>query len=354
VTLLISPKEVDQQAVKGAVGVEVATLPAVGLSRGVAFAFVRGFGRSYFAARRLFRRDPPDAVLAMGGFTSAPPVLAGRPFGARTFLHESNTIPGRANRWLSLVVHQAFAGFPDATPRLRARSVKVTGTPVRPQFQQGDIPARRQALGFDPARPVLMVTGGSQGASGLNDLLVQTLPLLAKLIPELQLFHLAGPNDVEKVEKACVASNIKAIVRPFFGEMHLALGAASVVIARAGASSLAELAAMRVPCILVPFPAATDNHQYFNALAFEKTGAARLMQQKDARPDLLAPMVVELANNPAVRNLMQDALARWHSPQAARVIAESIMQAICDRGHAIGRAGAANPPGIEHRQSLIT
>jgi UDP-N-acetylglucosamine--N-acetylmuramyl-(pentapeptide) pyrophosphoryl-undecaprenol N-acetylglucosamine transferase len=136
--------------------------------------------------------------------------------------------------------------------------------------------------------------------------------------------------------------------------MHLALGAASVVIARAGASSLAELAAMRVPSILVPFPAATDNHQYFNALAFEKTGAARLMQQKDARPDLLAPMVVELLANQALRSQMQDALARWHSPQAAREIAESIMQAIRDRRYATGRTGAPNPPGIELRQSSIT
>jgi UDP-N-acetylglucosamine--N-acetylmuramyl-(pentapeptide) pyrophosphoryl-undecaprenol N-acetylglucosamine transferase len=354
VTLLISPKEVDQQAVQGAAGVEVVTLPAVGLSRGGGLAFARGFARSYVAARRLFRPDPPDAVLAMGGFTSAPPILAGRALGARTFLHESNTIPGRANRWLSWVIHQAFAGFPGAVPRLRARRVKVTGTPVRPRFQPGDVASRRQGLGLDPSRPVLMVTGGSQGASGLNDLVAQTLPLLAKLAPELQLFHLTGPNDVEKVEKVCAANEITAVVRPFFGEMHLALGAASVVIARAGASSLAELAAMRVPCILVPFPAATDNHQYFNALAFEKTGAARLMQQKDARPDLLAPTVVELASNAAIRGPMQDALARWHAPQAAQEIAESIMQAIRDRRRATGRAATANPPGIEHRQSLIT
>jgi UDP-N-acetylglucosamine--N-acetylmuramyl-(pentapeptide) pyrophosphoryl-undecaprenol N-acetylglucosamine transferase len=354
VTLLISPKDVDQQAVRGATGVTVATLPAVGLSRGGGLAFARGFARSYFASRKLFRADPPDAVLAMGGFTSAPPVLAGRAIGARTFLHESNTIPGRANRWLSRVTGQAFVGFPDAAARLRARRVKVTGTPVRAQFQPGNAEERRKSLGLDPVQPVLMVTGGSQGASGLNDLVSRTLPLLAERMTGLQLFHLTGQADVEKAVKAAADAGIKAVVRPFFAEMHVALGAATVVIARAGASSLAELAAMRVPAILVPFPAATDNHQYFNALAFEKTGAARLMQQKDGRPGTLAAMVVELAEQPETRTRMQEALARWHSPRAAEEIAESISEAIRERRRATGSAAGGKTPPMEHRQSLIT
>jgi UDP-N-acetylglucosamine--N-acetylmuramyl-(pentapeptide) pyrophosphoryl-undecaprenol N-acetylglucosamine transferase len=354
VTLLISPKEVDQQAVQTATGVQVATLPAVGLNRGGLLAFARGFARSYFAARKLFAVDPPEAVLAMGGFTSAPPVLAGKAFRAPTFLHESNTIPGRANRWLSWVISQAFVGFPGATTRLHTRRVKVTGTPVRPQFHPGDVAACRQALGLDPDKPVLLVTGGSQGASGLNELVIQTLPMLAVLAPGLQLFHLTGPNDVEKVEQVCATHRIKAVVRPFFGEMHLALGAATAVISRAGASSLAELAAMRLPAILVPFPAATDNHQFYNAQAFEKTGAARLLEQKNALPEFLAPWVVELVENPAVRGAMQKALAQWHAPQAAEQIAESIMQAIGDRRLATGSISMAAPSSIEHRQSVIT
>ncbi len=120
--LLISPKEVDQQAVQGVSGMEVVTLPAVGLKRGGEIAFVRGFIQSYRAAARLFKSRPPQAALAMGGFTSAPPILAAKRAGARTFLHESNTIPGRANRWLSRVVHRAFVGFPTAA-----------GAPAQPQ-----------------------------------------------------------------------------------------------------------------------------------------------------------------------------------------------------------------------------
>lgn len=354
VTLLISPKEVDQQGVKTAEGVKVVTLPAVGLTKKSKWAFARGFAQSYRASKKLFRAEPPEAVLAMGGFTSAPPVLAGRDVGAPTFLHESNTIPGRANRWLSWVITQAFVGFPECAERMHRKQATVTGTPVRPQFQPMDAAACRETLGLDPKRPTLLVTGGSQGASGLNHLMVVTLPLLAKLLPELQVLHLTGPSDVEKVMQACESNHIKAIVRPFLNDMHLALGAASVVVSRSGASSLAEIAAMRLPSVLVPFPAATGNHQYFNALSFQKTGAAYLMQQKNGSPDWLAPKIVELIKDATVREDMQIALAKRHAPGAAGQIAESIMQTIIARRRNVSRPAGENSPNIQHRQSVIT
>src|SRR5262249_10995296 len=154
---------------------------------------------SYRAARKHFQERPPVAVLAMGGFTAAPPVLAAKKFGARTYLHESNTIPGRANRWLSRLVDRVFVGFPHAASRLKWRNVVCTGTPVRSQFQPGDAAACRAKLfgAASPDSPVLLVMGGSQGASGVNELIVKSLPLLAKAKPQLRLFHLAGPNDAE-------------------------------------------------------------------------------------------------------------------------------------------------------------
>ena len=120
VVLLVSPKEIDQQGASGLGGLTVATLPAVGLSRGSLFAFLRGFFKSYRACRRLFTEHRPDAVIAMGGFTSAAPVLAGRRRHLPVFLHESNTIPGRANQKLSRVVNEAFVAFPSAGSRLAA------------------------------------------------------------------------------------------------------------------------------------------------------------------------------------------------------------------------------------------
>lgn len=330
VTLLVSPKEVDQQAVKS-LGIETVTLPAVALQNGQRFAFLRGFWKSWRTARRFFGTRRPQAALAMGGFTSAPPILAARTAGAGTFLHESNTIPGRANRWLARFVDQAFVGFPTTAPRLRARVVTVTGTPVRPQFQTRDAAECRAALGLDPAKPVVLVTGGSQGASAVNDLMVAALPLLGTRAPHWQWLHLAGANDADKVKQAYARNRMPARVHPFLAEMDLALSAASAVVSRAGASSLAELAAVQVPALLVPFPHAADNHQLHNARAFVATGAARLLEQKDAAPEAVARELLALIEAPAGCGAMQRALAEWHTPKAAEQIADTILMSITKR-----------------------
>jgi UDP-N-acetylglucosamine--N-acetylmuramyl-(pentapeptide) pyrophosphoryl-undecaprenol N-acetylglucosamine transferase len=329
VALLISPKEVDQQAVRSAQVMEIITLPAVGLQNRNYFSFVRSFWKSWRAAKRTFQVRPPHAVLGMGGFTSAPPVLAGYAFGAKTFLHESNTIPGRANRFLSRFVGEAFVGFPESVARLKARKISVTGTPVRSQFQPQDAASCRSGLGLAPNLPTVLVVGGSQGASGLNEMILSALPLFTA--KNWQWLHLTGANDFEKVNAAYAGRGIKAVVKPFLGQMDLALGAATVAVSRAGASSLAEIAAMRLPSLLVPFPAAADNHQYFNASAFEKTGAARLLEQKSSTPEKVAAILVGLVEDESARSKMQSALGQWHMPKAAEQIAECILDAISNK-----------------------
>jgi UDP-N-acetylglucosamine--N-acetylmuramyl-(pentapeptide) pyrophosphoryl-undecaprenol N-acetylglucosamine transferase len=266
VALLISPKDVDQQAVKSASGMGVFTLPAVGLQNRNYFSFAGSFLKSLFAARNLFRQRQPEAVLAMGGFTSAPPIFAARNLGARTFLHESNTIPGRANRLLARFVDEAFVGFPETAARLPARKVTPTGTPVRPQFHERAAAGCRAQLGLDGQRPTILVVGGSQGASGLNTMVLSALTLLGQ--KKWQWLHLTGPGDFEKVKAAYAGLGIAAVVKPFLAEMDLALGAATAAVSRAGASSLAEIATLHLPSLLVPFPAAADNHQFFNARVY--------------------------------------------------------------------------------------
>jgi UDP-N-acetylglucosamine--N-acetylmuramyl-(pentapeptide) pyrophosphoryl-undecaprenol N-acetylglucosamine transferase len=326
--LLVSPKEVDQQIMKSAGGAEFATLPSIGMTKGHRLRFLAAFLKSYREARQLFARRPPRAVLAMGGFTSAPPVLAGRAVGARTFLHESNSIPGRANRWLAHVVTQAFVGFADAAGRLHHPNVLCTGTPVRPQFQPGDPAASRVALGLHPLRPTVLITGGSQGASGVNDLVLRALPALLHAAPELQFLHLTGPQEIEKVRAAYELHRGKAVVRPFLSEMELALGAATVAVSRAGASSLAELAAMQVPAVLIPYPFAADNHQWHNARAYVNAGAALLLEQKSGTGEALAAQLLSLLNDKNAHEKMSRALATWQAPHAAALIAERII-ALC-------------------------
>jgi UDP-N-acetylglucosamine--N-acetylmuramyl-(pentapeptide) pyrophosphoryl-undecaprenol N-acetylglucosamine transferase len=262
----------------------------------------------------------------MGGFTSAPPALAGRRFGAATFLHESNTIPGRANRWLSRIVNQTFVGFPEAANRLHARESSVTGTPVRGKFHELDQGVCRTALGLDPNRQVVLVMGGSQGAHGINQLVSRSLQLLAKRGAGWQWLHLAGAADAQEVEQGYRDAGLAAKVYPFFAKMELVMGAASAAVSRAGASSLAELAATRLPSLLVPFPAATDNHQFWNARAFEQTGAAKMIEQSAARPEQFVEALIELMQNEELRRSMQDSLHAWHKPHAAEQIADSMLK----------------------------
>jgi UDP-N-acetylglucosamine--N-acetylmuramyl-(pentapeptide) pyrophosphoryl-undecaprenol N-acetylglucosamine transferase len=354
VALLISPKEIDQQAAKSAQGMQVLTLPVVGLQNRNYFSFAGSFLKSLLATRRIFRQRRPDAVLAMGGFTSAPPVWVGKEFGAKIFLHESNTIPGRANRYLARFVDLAFIGFPEAAARLRARKITKAGTPVRPQFlpSAGQLPSEcRVALGLDPERLTVLVVGGSQGASGLNEMVLAALPRLAG--KNWQWLHLTGANDFEKVRSAYTRLGLKAVVKPFLAEMGLALGAATACVSRAGASSLAEIAALRLPSLLVPFPAAADNHQFYNATAFATTGAARCLEQKNTDPEKTAAILTELMENQGSRTTVSLALEQWHAPKAAAEIAEGILAAItlqrekaaaktCSCGRAHGRARHAH------------
>ena len=328
VTLLVSPKEVDQQALKNVTGMGIITLPAIGLTRNRRLAFALAFIHSYRVARKHFKSNPPRAVLAMGGFTAAPPLLAGKRLGAASFLHESNTIPGRANRWLSRFADGAFVGFPTAAERLHNLNVTVTGTPVRKQLRARNAPVCRQALGLDPARPVVLVMGGSQGAHTINSLLIESLSVLTQIGPDWQWLHLTGPADLDAVKRAYASANCRAAVHAFLAEMDLALGAATAVISRAGASSLAEFAALRLPPILIPYPTATDNHQYYNAWAFAQSGAASVLEQQQANPEALAHLLTPLIEDQSTRTKMQAALAQWHNPDAAERIASRMLAAI--------------------------
>jgi UDP-N-acetylglucosamine--N-acetylmuramyl-(pentapeptide) pyrophosphoryl-undecaprenol N-acetylglucosamine transferase len=324
VALLVSPKDVDQQAVKAAAGCLVHTLPALALQDRNYLSFAGSCFRSFLATRRLFRARRPVAVLAMGGFTSVPPVVAASWLGIKSFLHDSNAVPGRANRWLAPLVTRAFLGFAEASARLKARHRTVTGTPVRAEFQPRDAAECRRALGLDPNLPTLLVVGGSQGARGLNDLVLAALPHLKQR--DWQWLHLTGPADAEKVRAIYDQLGLRAVVRPFLAEMEIALGAATAAVSRAGASSMAELAAVRLPALLVPLPTAADNHQFYNARQFAVDGAAWVQDQRTAAPEKTASQLVALMGDAGARLRMQAALAHWHVPTCARDIAAQVLR----------------------------
>ncbi len=328
VTLLVSPKEIDQIAVRCVSDMGIETLPAVALQGRNYLSFLSGLRESVRAARRLFRERRPAAVLSMGGFTAAAPVMAGKLFRAKLFLHEANAIPGRANRLLAPWVHRAFLGFRQAADHLKTRRITISGTPVREQFRHVVTETCRRVVRLDQRRPTLLIMGGSQGARAVNDMMMMSLPSLNKAMPELQYLWLAGGPDVARVRNYCAEGDYPVEVRKFLPEMEVAYGAATAAVTRAGAASLAELAAMGVPAILVPLPTAADNHQFHNARNFEKTGAARMFPQASATPEKMLDLVTLLVRDGSVRESMQEALKQWHRRDAAELICERILTAL--------------------------
>ncbi len=362
VSLLVSPKQVDQRAVQSVQHLdraEVVTLPTAAFQAGNRLAFWGGFIKSCKILHAAFKARPPTAVLAMGGFTGLAPVLVGKRFGARTFLHESNVVPGRANRFLARFVDEVFLGFAEAADRLSSRKCRVTGTPVRAEFRPRDQAECQVALGLEPGRPTVLVMGGSQGASAINDLVIAMVPDFSKEFPAVQWVHLTGPRDLEKVKAVYAHAGAKAVVTAFCDRMHFALSAATLAISRAGASALAELAAVQLPAILIPYPEAAGNHQLHNARAFGRVGAAIVLQQYRTGKEL-ATQLAEVGGN--IRRLIQDtelrekmrrALAQLHKPQAARDIVDAITRTAVSTACASVRTHVSAPTPASRQTSPV-
>lgn len=344
VTLMVSPKEVDQRGLRCEQRHRVVTIPAVGFSATRGLRFLVQAWRSYRMARRDFRESRPDVYLSMGGFTSAPPAWAARAAGLGVVFHEANAVPGRANRWLAQFARRGYLFFPEAACWIRRCATEVVGMPVRDQFQPMDPSACRAGLGLAPNRPVLLVMGGSQGATAINRKLLHAAPLLAKRVPGLQFLHLTGSRDEGWVRDGYRAAGLAAVVRSFLTEMEYALGAADAAVTRAGASSIAELAAMRVPALLIPYPHAADDHQVQNARALERTGAAWFLPQQEASTQRLADELTLLLTDASIRRALHRGLGHWHRPDADLALADALMELIRNRKRPAPHPSAAPLP----------
>ncbi|MBL69023.1 MAG: hypothetical protein CMO74_11335 [Verrucomicrobiales bacterium] len=332
VTLLISTKKIDQQSARTLENMAVREIPAVGYSTRAPWKFAGGFLKALKATLAVFKEPPPVAVLAMGGFTSLAPVVLGRLRGVTVFLHESNAIPGRANRLLAPLAEEIFVGMENARGRFLNKKVTVTGTPVRKGFVGQVKRECRERLGLDPDRPVLLAMGGSQGALGINGLVAGALADFKKTLPGLQLLQLTGEGGAEEARTACAYAGVDAVVHDFLGDMAQALGAADVAVSRAGASSLAEMAAARLPVVLVPYPLAADDHQRHNARAFAGAGGGLVLEQ-NSQPSELAAAVGQLFKK---RASVRQSLARMDVPGAAGRVAVRVLS-----GGVAARRGAS-------------
>ena len=325
VLLFISEKEVDTLAVEGRTEFRYEKLPTVALPSPFSpaiLAFVRRFNESLSLCRAIFRKFQPKVVLGMGVFTSTAPVLAGRFRGIPSFLHESNAVPGKANRYTARFVRAVLLGFKECAAYFPRTPTEVTGTPIRAGLQPIDREQAFDKLGLQAGLPTLLVMGGSQGASGINQALIKAMPSLKDFA--LQVIHLAGQRDAQLLEDNYRRENIPAHVAAFHHQMEEVYSAADLAIARAGASSLAELARFRLPSLLVPYPYAADDHQTRNAEIFVRHNAALLVKESELTGESLAKKIHELLGQPAQLRTMSANAAALASKNAAGLIVETM------------------------------
>lgn len=273
-------------------------------------------------ARRLLRRLAPSVVIGFGGYPSVPTMLAAASLGLPCMVHEQNAILGRANRLLAPRVRRIATGFPETAGMRaaeRARAVH-TGNPVRPT-----ILAVADAEYCPPGReqPIeLLVLGGSQGAHIFAELMPAALAALPRALgARLRVSQQARPEDVVTVVEAYRAAGIAAEIDSFFHDVPQRLQRAHLAICRAGASTVAELAAIGRPALLIPYPYAADDHQTANATAFAAAGAGRLIVQSEIRPEAFAAELERLLTDALALRLMAQRAAAFGRRDAARELA---------------------------------
>lgn len=299
--------------------IEVAGLRGKGWRRRLLTPFM--LIRALWQARAVLRRVQPRVILGMGGFVSGPGGVMARLLGIPLVIHEQNAIAGLTNRWLARVANQTLQAFPNTFPAPR-RAITV-GNPVRQVIAALPLPAERFAGRQGRAR--LLVLGGSLGALALNQLVPQALALLdAAERPEV--WHQAGGQLQEAAAEAYQQAGITVQLTPFIDNMAEAYGWADVVLCRAGALTIAELAAAGVGAVLVPFPFAVDDHQTANARFLAQGGAARLVQQSDLSAERLAALLRDLLPDRARLLQMAEAARRLAKVDAAEQVARVCLE----------------------------
>lgn len=283
--------------------------------------------RGYREALALLKRLGPAVVVGFGGYASAPTARAASRLGLPVLLHEQNAVLGRANRWLAPRADVIATAFPDLgglRPEDRGKVV-ATGNPVRPAFAAVASIPYRPPQAYGPVH--LLVLGGSQGARVFSEIVPAALARLpAELRGRIEIVQQCRPEDLAEARKAFQRAGIKSVLDEFFRDVPQRLARAHLAVCRAGASTLAELAAAGRPAILVPYPFATDDHQTANARALAEAGGAWLMPQPEFTPEHLADRLEALLAEPQALAAAARAAAGFGRADAAERLADAVLR----------------------------
>ncbi|HXG33428.1 MAG TPA: undecaprenyldiphospho-muramoylpentapeptide beta-N-acetylglucosaminyltransferase [Bryobacteraceae bacterium] len=302
--------------------IEIGGLKRVGLRRAARSLWQLPFSVARVLA--IFRRWGPAAVFSMGGYVAAPVMAAALLSRVPYLIMEPNAVPGLASRRFGRFAARILVNFPETAAWFPPGRAEASGLPVREEFF---------ALSPKPkgSEFVLLITGGSQGSRRLNQAARESWPLFRKAAAAIRFLHQSGPAEHAELAREFAASGLKGEVVAFIEDMPAAVGAADLVVCRAGAGAVAELAAAGRPAILVPFPYAADDHQLRNAEAAARIGAARLVLDHELTGERLFREVTELAAQPERLEQMGRAARTLARPDAARRAADRLEEAAAGR-----------------------
>ena len=280
-----------------------------------------GFMYGYSQSRQILKEFKPDLVLGVGGYASAPVVLAARGLLIPRFVHEQNAIPGMTNKLLSRIARQAFISLEESRKFFPKETTLLTGNPLRKQILDQIALQGPEPRTPSPEIPFhLLVFGGSLGAHSINMTMAAAAPLLAKMSGTLTVTHQTGEKDFEAVAAAYCAAGLQATVLPFIDNMAAEYRAADLIVCRAGATTIAEVTACGKPCIFIPYPHAVDDHQRKNAEALLKCSAGFMLLERELSAESLAQQITDLFADPV---LLRD--TGVHARNAARIDAARII-----------------------------
>lgn len=302
----------------GRVGLEFASLsvqPVLG--RGVkAVAALVSLGLGVIAAMRILKEFKPDVVLGFGGYAAFATGMAAVLLRMKTAIHEQNSVPGLTNRVLGRFAQRVFLSFPDKKKQFHPDRILITGNPVRAAIRS--LGEEESAKKQDPPKNVLVV-GGSQGARAINDAILEALPRLAEAKVELR--HQTGKADLERVRAAYKAAGLNPFnVNSFIDDMAKAYRWADLLVCRAGATTIAEVTVAGKPCLFVPYPFASHNHQVENARFMEQMGAAQCIEQSEFKEKNLGDAILSLLKEPEKLRAMAEAAKKQGKPYAGTVL----------------------------------
>jgi UDP-N-acetylglucosamine--N-acetylmuramyl-(pentapeptide) pyrophosphoryl-undecaprenol N-acetylglucosamine transferase len=295
--------------------IEVSGLKTVGVMGAIRGLF--RLPRALWQASKLVKQFAPDAVIGVGGYASGPVVLMARLRGIPTAICEQNSIPGLTNKILGRLARVVFLSFDESRRFFKPSKIAMTGNPVRPAM----VAKLRDSVAAADDRVHILVSGGSQGAMAVNELASKALIALAKST-RIAITHQTGERDLEATRARYREAGVDADCHAFIKDMASAYQRADLVIGRAGATTVAELAIAAKPAIFIPYPSAADNHQEINAREMASAGAALMFRQSELTADALADAIRPLLADPSRRAAMAAAMADLAKPGAAGAVVD--------------------------------